>query len=326
MSGEELSWEVDVPLVTNPVVLRQVFIVFLLVPVISCGVLVLPLWREGSLDSLPMLLAMMFAVSGGLMIAGLLGSLVLLGNRSRMSFRLTSKGVTAETTDHRVKRIGWITMVLGLLTGKPGAAGAGMLTLSNTRQSASWNAVRKTRFNGRRHMIELSNGWRTIIVLYCTPDNHDAAVSMVRAHVPERRKRKHPSPVWAALGWTLAAMIAALPAFAMDYPFEVELLPLMLLLCFAAASIWLIPLLAWVTIACSAFVVSNLVWSGLEVRQSMFPDRPAFRAYESASIDDWLQVTACLAGLAFLVWMSRRLLNGKLQSVLMKDMEEMGDA
>lgn len=95
MSREEFFWEVDVPLVTNPVVLRQVFMVFLLVPVIACGVLVLPLWREGSLDSLPMLLAVMFAVSGGLMIAGLLGALVLLGNRSRMSFRLTPKDVTA---------------------------------------------------------------------------------------------------------------------------------------------------------------------------------------------------------------------------------------
>ena len=169
MSGEELSWEVDVPLVTNPVVLRQVFIVFLLVPVISCGVLVLPLWREGSLDSLPMLLAMMFAVSGGLMIAGLLGSLVLLGNRSRMSFRLTSKGVIAESIDHRVKRIGWITVVLGLLTGKPGAAGAGMLTLSHTRQSAAWNAVRKVRINGRRHMIELSCTARLITMMLPFP-------------------------------------------------------------------------------------------------------------------------------------------------------------
>jgi hypothetical protein len=325
VSREELSWECDVPLVTNPVVLRQVFVVFLLVPLIACGVLVLPLWREGSLDSLPMLLAMMFAVSGGLMIAGLLGALVLLGNRSRMSFRLTRKGVTAETIDPRVKRIGWITMVLGLLTGKPGAAGAGMLTLSHTRQSTTWRTVQKVRINGRRRMIELSNGWRTIMVLYCTPDNHEGAVRMVNAHVPKHMARQRSSPVWAALGWTLAAMIAALPAFAMDYPFEVELLPLMLLVCFAAASIWLIPLLAWVTFACSAFVVSNLVWSGLEIRQSMFPDRPPFRAYESASVEDWLQVVVCIAGLAFLMWMSRRLLNGKLQSVLMKDMSEMGD-
>lgn len=326
MSHKELFWECDVPLVTNPVVLRQVFMVFLLVPLVACAVLVLPLWREDSLDSLPMLLAMMFAVSGGLMIAGLLGALVLLGNKSRMSFRLTPKGVTAETIDRRVTRIGWITMVLGLLTGKAGAVGAGMLTLSHTRQSSTWRAIEKVRINGRRRTIELSNGWRTITVLYCTPGNHEDVIRLVRAHVPEQRERRRLSPVWSALGWSLAIMIAAVPAFAMDYPFEVELLPLMLLGCFAAASIWLIPLLAWVTIACSAFVMLNMVWSGLEIRQSMFPDSPPFRAYESASTGDWLQVALCVAGLAFLVWMSRRLLNGKLQSVLMKDMSEMGDA
>lgn len=326
MSREELSWEADVPLVTNPLVLRQVFIVFLLVPFIACGVLVLPLWREGSLDSLPMLLTMMFAVSGGLMVTGLLGSLVLLGNRSRMSFRLTSKGSTAETIDRRVKRIGWITMVLGVLTGKPGAAGAGLLTLSHARQSMAWRAVQKVRVNNRRRMVELSNGWRTIMVLYCTPDNHDSVVRMVKSHVPQRKRRSGPSPIWAAMGWTLAAMMAALPAFSMEYPFETELLPLMLLTCFAAASIWLIPLLAWVTVTCSVFVLFNLVWSGLEIQNSIFPDRPPFRAYESASVDDWLQVTACVAGLTFLVWMSRRLLTGKLQSVLMRDMSEMGDA
>lgn len=323
MSKAGIEWEVDVPLVTNPVVLRQIAFVFLLVPFIACGLLAPPMWSTGSLDGFPALAAMIFGISAALGVIGLLAAWLVLGNRIRMRFHVAINGVVTEITDTRARRIGWLTLVLGILSGKPGAAGSGMLTLSNARQSANWGAIRVARFHPSREVVELSNGWRTIIVLFCTAENYDSVARMVKEHMPEPRARNKSSPLPRALLWTAATIVATVPAFAIESPFAVELLPVMMLMCFALASVWLIPPLAWVVLACAAWIAANMAVSGLEMRESMFPGEPPYRAYEVASGDDWLMLILCLAGLAFMIWMSIRILRGSLVPVLMGDMIEM---
>ena len=326
MSGTSISWERDVPIVTSPVVLRQVVIVFLLVPVIMCGLLVLPMWNQDSLDAMPQLALMAFAVSAGVAITGLLGALVILGNRARMRFSVTGTRAVAEVIDRRVSRIGWLSVILGVIARKPGLAGSGLITLSNTRQATKWSAVHKARFHDRRHVIELSNGWRTTVVLFCLPENYEDVAARVRTRIDQPRSHRARNPLWRAMLWTAAIFAAATPSFGLEYPFEIDMLAPIMLLAFAVASLWLIPLLAWATIGAAVLVAGNIALSALALRQSMFAGEAPYRAFEVASDSDWAALGLCLAGLAFLVWMSVQLLRGRIVSVLMSDMIEMGEA
>ncbi len=58
-------------------------------------------------------------MSAGVAIAGLLGALLILGNRARMRFSVSSSQAVAEIVDRRVAAMGWLTLILGILARKP---------------------------------------------------------------------------------------------------------------------------------------------------------------------------------------------------------------
>ncbi len=320
----EIAWTSDVPLVTNPVVLRQTILTFALAPVIVSALLAVAFWGTDTLDTWPMTAAIIFGVSAVLAVVGLAATALIYGNRMTMRFRVSGKGVETEVIDRRAKRVAIITMLLGLLTGKPGAAGSGLLAMANSHADNQWSAIRSAHFNPRRHIVELRNEWRTVIVLFCTPSNFEAVAVAVRKHVTPRPPLPWQArPLTRGLLWTVIVTAASLPSFAMPWPFEADLLPAMIMLCFAVACVWLLPLLAWALLAAIVWVAASILVVALEWTDSIIPGQSSFPAYSIASGDDWLALAFEAVALGTLLWFSWRCLTGRFVPVLMGDMMKM---
>jgi len=97
-------------------------------------------------------------------------------------FVLDEKGVLCRTQASQAKKnrlINGFTVMLGLLSGKPAAAGAGMLAQSRQEVFVKWKRITKVKYKPKSNTILLRGGWAENIALFCTAENY----SQVERHV-----------------------------------------------------------------------------------------------------------------------------------------------
>jgi hypothetical protein len=318
-----LTWETDVHLVTHPLMLANFAKLFAITAFIMGALLSLILAVTGGARSIVPMLEMTGMLTAGLAVLSGLVCLVIFRNRMHMRFSLDAKAAETEVIDARAKTANKIAVVAGILTGRPGLAGAGLIAQSSSHQKAVWNAVAHARFNRAWRTVSLSNGWRTVLILFCTRNNYDAVAAFVGEALATRKvKPRRKSPLPRLLLRTVLVALACVPLFGLPDLDEQGILPAILILCFALASVWLIPLLAWVVLAGIAWMAALELLAGSETRTSMFGSGD-FRAYEVFSGDDWALIVLAALGAAYLVWLSVGLIRGRIQSGLAGDLLEL---
>lgn len=320
-----LTWECDVPLLTHPAMIGSLIKVlaiagFLMFALVG-GIIGI---QEGIRAVLP-LAEMLLLVLGGLFVLSLLIMLVVFGNRMRMSFTVDDRGVTVRMIDRRAKATNRLAAVAGVLAGKPGVAGAGLIAISDEERSAVWSSIVVARYDPRRYTIALRNEWRVVLYVFCTPQTYQEAAARIAANIaratrPAQSPRRN--PLWGTLGLSVLVVLATLPLFAMPYPFEPHLLAVLLTLCFALATVWLIPLLAWVVLGGVAWIVATIVLRGLEPKVNQFTGTP-YTSFGNLDGGDFAGFAIVAAGLAVLVFISVAALRGRISSLLTRDMNEM---
>lgn len=322
-----IDWEIGVPLATNRRMLRDMALVFGLGAVIGYAFVAMALAAQGEWKGLVPLAIGFGAVGIGLYVIGFLIMLVFFGNRMRMRFRVGPEGVFAGTVDRRAKAANRLAIVAGVLGGKPGVAGAGMIAAGGEEVATGWAAVQRADYDPRAHRIALRNRWRTMIVLYCTAENYAAVADLVRgciAAVPAAKRVRGGNPVPALLGWTAAVIAASFPAFVMPYPLTLDLLAPMILVAFAVATVWLIPLFGYVILACVAYLVFEVTTLGLATRRNQFSGQ-VYSGFDSLDGPEWFALILFAAGMAFLVWFAIRAVRGRIPSALTTDAAEMDE-
>ena len=70
------------------------------------------------------------------------------------------------------KVINFLTVILGLMSGKPAAAGAGILAQSRQEVFLSWKSIRKVKYKPRQCTILLRGNPMEQIALFCRTDNY----------------------------------------------------------------------------------------------------------------------------------------------------------
>jgi hypothetical protein len=171
----------------------------------------------------------------------------------------------------------------------------------------------------------LRNRWRTVVVLYCTAENYEAVAELVRVHlaaVPAASRPKAGSPIPALLGWTAGVIAASFPAFVLPYPFTLDLLMPMVMLAFAVAAVWLIPLFGYVVMFCAAYLVFEVVAIGTTARRNQFTGS-VYSGFETLDGGEWVALGSFAVGIAFLVWFGIRAVRGRVPTALATDMAEM---
>jgi hypothetical protein len=173
---EPLQWATSVPLFRHPVIVRQLVLAIGL----PFGILLAVLWL--SADDLRSLVYP-FALIGGLFFFTWVFIMLVWRGRYQVEFVLDGNGVRCRTQKGQARTnriINGLTVFLGLLSGKPTVAGAGMLAQSRQDQTIRWKNIRKVRRYPKIHTIMVHGGFAEHLALFCTADNYRAVDALVR--------------------------------------------------------------------------------------------------------------------------------------------------
>lgn len=322
-----LEWTLDVPVVTHPLMLAGYVKIFGLTALLMGALLSFLMVMTHSPDAIPAMLLLTGATTGGLFVVGLLASALIYKNRMSMRFRLDAEAAETEIIDRRARAVATATIVLGTFAGKPGAVGTGLISASDSHRRAAWRGIVSARFHPKHNAISLMNAWRTVMVLFCTPANYAEVAACVEAGM-----RRHPAtasskrnPVPQLLLHTTLVVAAMVPLFTLPHPVEIDLFLPLLTLCFALASLWLIPVMAWVMFGGLGLIGAHTLLMALDERRSMI-DGSLYRAYAVLSGDDIAHLVAAAIGTAYLVWLGLGLLRGRIAAGLAGDMAKLDGA
>jgi len=173
---EPMHWATSVPIFRHPVIVRQLCLAIGL----PFGVLVVVLCLMA--DDLRSLIYPLSLI-GGLFVLTWVFIMVVWRGRYEVECMLNSDGVRCRTQKAQAKKnriINTLTVVLGLLSGKPGVAGAGMLAQSRQDQLIRWKNIRKVKRYPRTHNILVHGGFAEHLALFCTPENYQEVDALVR--------------------------------------------------------------------------------------------------------------------------------------------------
>ena len=324
---ENLTWEVNFPLLTNPHIVKA-WIKAMGVTYLFCMLILGPVFiGTGEMESLPMLALIFLGMISGMILVGFLIMLVIFGNRSHAKFALSEKGVSYESVDNKARFISRMAVVAGGLMGNPTTAGAGLLSMSKERVSLNWEAIFEAGYDEHHHTIRLRNQYRDLLHLYCTPETYGLARDIVKAKVDEKGGQKSyadvRSPLPGALWSTLLVIAACMPLYALVDIAKLHLMVPLLIMVFSLAMIWMIPLFAWVVLPLAAYIPVYLVWALLQTSTLKLVSTYSYHKYELLDGGEWIIISLAAAGLLYLSRISMKSLRGKYVPVLMRDQQGM---
>ena len=180
-AGPTLCWVAEVPLVTNPVVLRALAITLGLAYLLVAGIFAAVLASDGWLDRLPRVLGAMAVGFGLVALLCLLVMLVVFRNRMRLRFVLDDTGFSTFIVDRRAQVAGSLAVFAGGLSGNDTLAGAGLVQKAGPPEHTPWARVGGARFDPARHRILLTaRGWWPVGAIQCDAESYPAVAARVR--------------------------------------------------------------------------------------------------------------------------------------------------
>jgi hypothetical protein len=324
--SDELTWEIEIPLLSNRVILGGLVRVFAITGGIMCLLMAVLFGAQGDWELIaPVSLALLVGCLG-LFLLCLVVMVAVFRNRMRFRFTVSADGVRAETIDPTVKLVNRLSIGAGAFGGSPGTAGAGLINASRETEEALWSGSFSARYDDRAHTVVLRNAWRGLLYVYCTPEVYPLVVARMKREIEANGTAKRVakrSPLAANMALSAGVAVACLPAFAMVEALGMPLLVPVILLCFALAMVWLVGAFGWVVLAMMALQSALVALDALSIRQSFMPGQTYVR-WTVFSGDDWALIALTLAAFAFLGWLSVRAILGKRRSVLDADFADMG--
>ncbi|MDX9872117.1 MAG: hypothetical protein RBT41_06835 [Clostridia bacterium] len=181
-----MQWRVSVPIFRNTVILKQLglalglpFSLVALIITFTSGRSVYTLYALGLI--------------GALLFLTWLFIRVVYDGTYDVEYILDDQGVLCCTQARQAKKnrvINALTVILGLLSGKPAAAGAGMLAQARQEVFLKWNRVRRITYKPQSRSILLRGGWMENIALFCTEENYRMAEQAVKDRIQHLKKEK----------------------------------------------------------------------------------------------------------------------------------------
>jgi len=323
-----ISWEIDIPLVTNPRIIKAVAFVAAMSCVIPVLLIGLVLGSQGELRGI-LVIARAFAVVGlGIFVTALVVMAVFFGNRIRTRYTVDAQGIMQETVDERSRAASRLAAMAGSVGRSPVTIGAGLLAAGRESERLQWAGAFALEACRDRHVLVLRNAWRPLMEVYCTPDNHAEVEALVRAHMARHQtgsRVAERSPLPGYFGHTALILLASLAIFALFKAFGLDVLLPLLMLCFALATLWLVPLFGYVVLLLNALILVVFVGVLLERQASFLQPGESYRHYEVLSAADWGHLALGLIALGYLAWFAWRAVCGRMPSLLSNGRIDMGE-
>jgi hypothetical protein len=318
-----ITWVIDVPLATNGYMLRTMLKITLGASLLVGAMVSFLLAVQGDWQLIPPLLQMFILGGVGFFLIAVLIMLVAFGNRFRMRFTVGADGVRCETLDPVAKIGNRGALIVGVMAGRTGASGNGLLSITQENQALNWAGMCHADFDSVRHTIALRNRWRILMMIYCLPENYDAVRGLVSHCMTLHQTAKRStgkSPVGSYLLRTVMVVLACVPVFVLGDVYDYDLFLPLLLMCFSIAMVWLVRHLAWVVLITSAMIVISMLTNALSMRQSSFFSVQSYRRFEVLSGDNWSLTVLGMVGILYLLWLATQILRERVRPALEADM------
>lgn len=165
---ENMQWQISIPIFKNTVILKQLGIAI----GIPFGLVALVI---GFASGKSVYVLYGLGLIGALLFFTWLFIMAVYRGKYEAEFVLDDKGALCRTQAKQANKnriVNALTLVLGLLSGKPAAAGAGMLAQSRQEVFLKWNRVTKVKYKPKSHTILIRGGWTEQIALFCAAENY----------------------------------------------------------------------------------------------------------------------------------------------------------
>jgi len=167
---EKVEWMASVPIFRNLIILKQLGLAI----GIPFGLVLLFLFLSSAEDQR----IYAFYGAGLIMVTFMLTFVfiqVLYGGKYEVGFVVDEKGIFSYTQQKQARQnkvVNGMAVLLGMLSGKPAVAGAGMLAQSRQKVMIRWKSLRKAKYDPKRQTILVKGGFAENIALFCTEENY----------------------------------------------------------------------------------------------------------------------------------------------------------
>lgn len=186
--GKAVAWDYDIPVLTNryilldllkafgiPALLIGLFIkISMLVQVKKYGPMAV---SQGNEWIYPLMMIFILIVLTVLLV------FLIYRNRYEAHFIVDRQGARFATRKGQFKRnttMNTLLMAAGILSGRPGPVGTGLIAQSMQFMELPWEEVHRVDGDPRHHVVILRNSWRRVMILYCTPENYEEVLALAR--------------------------------------------------------------------------------------------------------------------------------------------------
>jgi hypothetical protein len=308
-------------------VVGTTFAAFAISALITGSLVGLMLAVQGEWNAILPVFGILGAIAGILFGVGLLAMALVFRGKMRFRFTVSDDHIGSELIDSTARAVNRLTIVAGMLAGRPGTMGTGLIATTGEVTTLGWDGSFRAKYDPKRRTIALRNGWRRLLVVYCTEQNYQAVAAFVRDRIASRgtdRRLPARSPLPRMLAYTAMAIVASLLAFPLSDASDVSLFLLFVMLCFAVAMIWLISLFGYVVLGCIVVVIASVVADAVSMRESYLFPGETYRHLSIFSEGDWLTFGIAGMGLLVLGALAFRAIRGRLPSMLERDAESAG--
>lgn len=181
---ETLTWVAKLPLWHHRQLWQQLALALGLPLLVLLGLMTVLEWPP-SATMLRMLGRIVLVVGGILLFLVALGTYVVYAGGYWLEYELDAQGISSHPYGKTARKNNWINrslIVLGSLTGRPGAVGAGLLAQGHQREYVAWHRVTRARTNSKHHIIYLY-GKRLLMVIGCEAADYERVLQCVKNRV-----------------------------------------------------------------------------------------------------------------------------------------------
>jgi len=258
----QFEWEKDVSLLNNPILLGDTLKVFGVVFIIIYTLISLLFLVNYKIDFLMSNLPLIFIFMSLLFIVKILLFILKYKDNFRFKFTLSDEMIYVEMMDKISPTVKnnflFFPAIILLEMIKRIDENYKNTPIFKEMSSTHWNSVTKALYHPSKKVIILRNRWRNTITIYCTDENYLMIASFVKNKIliTNLKSKEILTPLIWAFIHTALIIIACLPLFILPYPYNTNLLPTILLACFALATIWLSRFFGYIVLG----VIGYTIW------------------------------------------------------------------
>lgn len=179
-TDEMLRWNIDVPLATNPYMVKLVAVCFVGGAILSWSFLAVVLCLDGHWLLAGQTLVAFVVIGVGLTGLGVVIMLVVFGNRLPTRYCITESGIRCENDDQKNRKIAATILGAAALSGAPAKTVAPLAVFGSNSAEIRFLDNLKVSVDQRRRVIGFRKGMRPVLRVHCLPENFDLVMEIVQ--------------------------------------------------------------------------------------------------------------------------------------------------